>query len=217
MAGRPQRIGGHPPPRTADVPSRLPRGRARDQTRGHYCGPGRGAGDRQLHVGRGAERGNKYTQAKIAAWMRTDDSAARALHAWPTASRWRPPERPVARRIGTGWSRPRGHRPRRHVRRPAPRLRSREHQRHADGLAIPVKPHERDWRFHLEQLAAAGGFAGPLDRRLRLARPVRRERTSRGSTTPTRRRTRADRPVASGTPMRHIGGMIRDHTQRFVW
>ena len=42
-------------------------------------------------------------------------------------------------------------------------------------LAIPVLPHERDGRFHLSSWPQPVEFAGPLDCRVWLARPLRRD------------------------------------------
>ena len=83
-------------------------------------------------------------------------------------------------------------------------------------LAIPVLPHEKDGRYHLSSWPqpvnspghwiAAYGWRGLYDgtdySRLYYTDSSEDEGGSTGR---------------FWDPMRHIGGMIRDHTQRFVW
>lgn len=66
-----ERGAGGPSPEGCSVPQGFLTVYARDQTKGHYCGPavGQVIGNYSWAV---SSTGNKFTQAKIAEWMRTD-------------------------------------------------------------------------------------------------------------------------------------------------
>ena len=189
---------------------------ARDQTRGHYCGPavGQVIANYTWAVPLTA---NKYTQSQIAIWMRTDQlggtSAFTMADGLDTATA-RAPRRPAnwdwvvttledTDRDGTF-----GDQLHDYVRSNISGMRM--------ALAIPVLPHELDGRFHLSSWPqpvnspghwiAAYGWRGLYD-----GTDYARLYYTDSS---------ADEGGSTGRfwdAMRHIGGMIRDHTQRFVW
>ena len=209
-------LGGAGTAADCDVPSDFLGVSARDQTRGHYCGPavGQVIANYTWAVPLNA---NKYTQAQIAVWMRTDElggTSAFTMADGLDIATARAPRRPAE--LGLGRHDPRGHRPRRNVRRPASRLRPREHQRHADGAGHPGAATREGRPLPPEQLAgpvnspghwiAAYGWRGLYD----------------GTDYSRMYYTDSSEDEGGSTgrfwdPMRHIGGMIRDHTQRFVW
>ena len=189
---------------------------ARDQTRGHYCGPAVGQVIAN-HTWAVPLNANKYTQAQLAVWMQTDvfggTSAYSMEYGLEVATR-NAPRRPA----GWDW-----------VVSPledTDRDGTFGDQLHAYvrsnvsgsnmGLAISVKPHDANGRFHLSSWPkpvnspghwiSAYGWWGLYD----------------GSDSARLYYTDSSRDEggATGTfwdPIRHIGGMIRDHTQRFVW
>ena len=209
-------IGGPSIAADCDVPSDFLGVSARDQTRGHYCGPavGQVIANYTWAVPLTA---NKYTQAQIAAWMRTDElggTSAFTMADGLDIATARAPRRPAnwswvvttledTDRDGTF-----GDQLHDYVRANISGFRM--------ALAIPVLPHERNGRFHLSSWPvpvsspghwiAAYGWRGLYDgtdySRLYYTDSSEDEGGSTGR---------------FWDPMRHIAGMIRDHTQRFVW
>jgi len=199
-----------------DVPSDFLGVSARDQTRGHYCGPavGQVIANYTWAVPLNA---NKYTQAQIAVWMRTDElggTSAFTMADGLDVATARAPRRPpnwdwvVTRLEDTDHDGTFGDQLHDYVRSNISGMRM--------ALAIPVLPHERDGRFHLSSWPqpvdspghwiAAYGWRGLYD----------------GTDSSRLYYTDSSEDEGGSTgrfwdPMRHIGGMIRDHTQRFVW
>jgi hypothetical protein len=199
-----------------DVPSDFLGVSARDQTRGHYCGPavGQVIANYTWAVPLNA---NKYTQAQIAVWMRTDElggTSAFTMADGLDVATARAPRRPpnwdwvVTRLEDTDHDGTFGDQLHDYVRSNISGMRM--------ALAIPVLPHERDGRFHLSSWPqpvdspghwiAAYGWRGLYD----------------GTDSSRLYYTDSSKDEGGSTgrfwdPMRHIGGMIRDHTQRFVW
>ena len=189
---------------------------ARDQIRGHYCGPavGQVIANYTWAVRLDA---NKYTQAKLAAWMHTDEFGGTSSY-WMQAAldtatagaprrpaRWDWVVTPLedTDRDGTV-----GDQLHDYVRSNVSGSRM--------ALAISLKPHDPNGRFHLSSWPnpvnsvghwiAAYGWRGLYDG----------TDSSRMYYTDSSK----DEGGATGTfwdPMRHIGGMIRDHTRVFVW
>ena len=189
---------------------------ARDQTRGHYCGPavGQVIANYTWAVPRDA---NKYTQAKIADWMQTDENGGTNAHAMEDGleiATARAPRRPanwdwvVTNLRDTDGDGAVGDQFYNYVR------------ANVSGskmpLAVPVLPHERGGRFHLES------WPEPVD-------SIGHWITSYGWTgiydgTNAAHMLYADSSKDEGgstglfsDPMRQVAGMIRDHTGRFVW
>lgn len=189
---------------------------ARDQIRGHYCGPavGQVIANYTWAVPLNA---NKYTQAQLASWMRTDqfggtssfwmqaalDTATAGAPRRPANWDWVVTPLEDTDRDGTF-----GDQLHDYVRSNVSGSRM--------ALAISVKPHDPNGRFHLSSWPrpvnsvghwiAAYGWRGLYDG----------TDSSRMYYTDSSK----DEGGATGTfwdPMRHIGGMIRDHTQVFVW
>ena len=189
---------------------------ARDQTRGHYCGPavGQVIANYTWAVPLNA---NRYTQGQIAVWMRTDElggTSAFTMADGLDIATARAPRRPPnwdwvvtiledTDRDGTV-----GDQLHNYVRANISGARM--------ALAIPVLPHEKDGRYHLSSWPvpvnspghwiAAYGWRGLYD-----GTDYSRMYYTDSS---------GDEGGSTGRfwdPMRHIGGMIRDHTQRFVW
>jgi hypothetical protein len=209
-------LGGPSTTADCDVPSDFLGVSARDQTRGHYCGPavGQVIANYTWAVQLDA---NKYTQAKIAVWMRTDElggTSAFTMADGLDIATARAPRLPAnwdwvvttledTDRDGTV-----GDQLHNYVRANISGARM--------ALAIPLKPHEKNGRFHLSSWPqpvsspghwiAAYGWRGLYDgtdfSRLYYTDSSEDEGGSTGR---------------FWDPMRHIGGMIRDHTQRFVW
>jgi hypothetical protein len=189
---------------------------ARDQTLGHYCGPAVGQVIANYSWAMGVGK-NKYTQAKIAGWMRTDvngGTSAPLLEDGLEAATNGAPRRPA----GWNWV--------------VTDLRDVD----ADGtvadqlhsfvranvsgakmpLAIPVKPHDAASQFHLVSwpkpvvsvghwIAAYGWvglWTGNDTSRLYFTDSSRDEGGSTGK---------------FWDPMRHIAALIMEHTKRFVW
>ena len=199
-----------------DVPSDFLGVSARDQTRGHYCGPavGQVIANYTWAVPLTA---NKYTQAQIAAWMRTDElggTSAFTMADGLDVATARAPRRPanwdwvVTRLDDTDRDGTFGDQLHGYVRANISGVRM--------ALAIPVLPHEMNGRFHLSSWPrpvsspghwiAAYGWRGLYD-----GTDYSRLYYTDSS---------ADEGGSTGRfwdPMRHIAGMIRDHTQRFVW
>ena len=189
---------------------------ARDQVFGHYCGPavGQVIANYSWAMGSGA---NKYTQGKIAGWMRTDATGqtdAFAMEDGLEAGTIGSPRRPA----GWDWV--------------VTDLRDRD----ADGttadelhsyvrsnvssskmpLAIPVKPHDPNSSYHLSSwprpvsspghwIAAYGWYS-----------------TWNGGDTARIYFTDSSRDEGGATgkfwnPTRHIAILIAQHTRRFVW
>jgi hypothetical protein len=206
------------PSTTADceVPSDFLGVSARDQTRGHYCGPavGQVIANYTWAVPLTA---NKYSQTQIAVWMRTDElggTSAFTMADGLDMATARAPRRPaswdwvVTVLEDTDHDGTFGDQLHDYVRANISGMRM--------ALAIPVLPHEKDGRFHLSSWPqpvksvghwiAAYGWRGLYDgtdySRLYYTDSSGDEGGSTGR---------------FWDPMRHIGGMIRDHTQRFVW
>ena len=209
-------LGGAGTTADCDVPSDYLGVSARDQTRGHYCGPavGQVIANYTWAVPLNA---NRYTQGQIAVWMRTDElggTSAFTMADGLDIATARAPRLPAnwdwvvtiledTDRDGTV-----GDQLHNYVRANISGARM--------ALAIPVLPHERNGRYHLSSWPvpvnspghwiAAYGWKGLYDgtdySRLYYADSSGDEGGSTGR---------------FWDPMRHIGGMIRDHTQRFVW
>ena len=189
---------------------------ARDQIRGHYCGPAVGQVIANYTWAMPADK-NKYTQAKLAAWMQTDANGGTSAHTMEDGLE-----------LATAGA----------PRRPSNWDWVVTYLRDADGnggvgdeffdfvranisgsrmpLAIPVKPHEPGGRFHLESWPhpvdspghwiAGYGWMGLYD--------------GTNSSQVFYTDSSEDEGGSTGKfadPMRHVAGMIRDHTQRFVW
>jgi hypothetical protein len=198
------------------VPSAFLPVSARDQVRNTYCGPAVGQVIAN-YTWAMAANANKYTQAQLAAWMQTDRYGGTSAHTLEdglelgTAGA---PRRPVgwdwvvtnltdSDRDGTF-----GDQLHDYVRANVSGSRM--------ALAIPVLPHEDGGRFHLSSWPrpvnspghwiAAYGWLGMYDG----------TNSSRIYYTDSSQ----DEGGATGRfwdPMRHMGGMIMDHTGRFVW
>ena len=209
-------LGGPSTAADCNVPSDFLGVSARDQTRGHYCGPavGQVIANYTWAVPLSA---NKYTQAQLAAWMRTDElggTSAFTMADGLDIATARAPRRPanwdwvVTRLEDTDHDGTFGDQLHDYVRANISGMRM--------ALAIPVLPHEKYGRFHLSSWPrtvnspghwiAAYGWRGLYDgtdySRLYYTDSSEDEGGSTGR---------------FWDPMRHIGGMIRDHTQRFVW
>jgi hypothetical protein len=189
---------------------------ARDQQRGHWCGPAVGQVIAN-YTWAVALNANKYTQAKIAAWMRTDENGGTSAFTMEDGlelATANAPRRPP----GWDWV--------------VTRLEDTDGDGHVSdqfhgyvrsnitassmGLAIPVHPHDRDGRFHLSSWPrpvnspghwiSAYGWLGMYD----------------GTDSARLYYTDSSRDEGGATgkfwdPLRHVGGMIADHTGRFVW
>jgi hypothetical protein len=189
---------------------------ARDQILGHYCGPAVGQVIAN-HTWGVPLNANKYTQSQIAVWMGTDQFG-QTTSAWMEAGLERAttgaPRRPAnwnwvitelqdTDRDGTFGDQLHDY------------VRSNITGSNM-GLAISVKPHDANGRFHLSSWPApvnsvghwisAYGWWGMYDgtdfSRLYYTDSSKDEGGSTGK---------------FWDPMRHIGGMIRDHTRVFVW
>ena len=189
---------------------------ARDQLRGHWCGPAVGQVIAN-YTWAVALDANKYTQAKIAAWMQTDLNGGTSAYTMEDGLELATAGAP--RRPG-GWD----------------WVVSNLFDADRDGtvgdqlhdfvrsnvtgsrmpLAIPVRPHDVDGRFHLSSWPnparspghwiAAYGWRGMYD----------------GTNSSQLFYTDSSRDEGGSTglfwdPMRHIAAMIMDHTRRFVW
>ena len=198
----------------------LPRGflpvSARDQIRGHYCGPAVGQVIAN-YTWAVALSANKYTQAQIAVWMGTDvnggtsapamadglDRATLGAPRKPAGWDWVVTALTDSDRDGTF-----GDQLHDFVRSNVSGSRM--------ALAISVKPYDINGRFHLSSWPrpvnspghwiTAYGWRGLYDgtdsSRLYYTDSSKDEGGATG---------------AFWDPMRHIGGMIMDHTGRFVW
>ena len=199
-----------------DVPSDFLGVSARDQTRGHYCGPavGQVIANYTWAVPLDA---NKYSQKRIATWMQTDANGGTSAHTMEDGleiATARAPRRPsdwdwvvtyLKDRDGDGGV---GDQLHDYVRANVSGSRM--------ALAIPVLPHERDGRFHLRSWPnpvnspghwiAAYGWRGLYDgtnfARIYYADSSKDEGGSTGR---------------FWDPMKHVAGMIMDHSGRFVW
>jgi hypothetical protein len=199
-----------------DVPSDFLGVSARDQIRGHYCGPAVGQVIANYTWAVPLDV-NKYSQTKIAGWMRTDElggtSAFTMADGLDTATAGAP-RRPadwdwvVTALKDTDGDGTVGDQLHDYVRANISGSRM--------ALAIPVLPYEKDGRFHLSSWAhpvsspghwiGAYGWRGLFD----------------GTDSARLYYTDSSEDEGGSTgrfwdPIRHIGGMIRDHTQRFVW
>jgi len=189
---------------------------ARDQIRGHYCGPAVGQVIANYTWAMPADK-NKYTQNQIAAWMQTDANGGTSAHTMEDGleiATARAPRRPanwdwvVTNLRDTNGNGGVGDEFFDFVR------------ANVSGskmpLAVPVKPHEPGGRFHLESWPqpvespghwiTAYGWMGLYD----------------GTNSSQFFYTDSSEDEGGSTgkfadPMRHVAGMIRDHTQRFVW
>lgn len=189
---------------------------ARDQTRGHYCGPavGQVIANYSWKVGAGQ---NKFSQAKIAGWMRTDingGTSAPYLEDGLEAATRGAPRRPA----NWDWL--------------VTNLRDTDRdgqfgdQLHAyvqssvSGsrmpLAIPVKPHDRNSRYYLSSwpravnsvghwIAGYGWYAYWSNTDVPHIAYTDSSRDEGGST------------GKFWDPTRHIAAMIMEHTGRIVW
>jgi len=198
------------------VPSDFLAVSARDQVRNTYCGPAVGQVIAN-YTWAMAANANKYTQAQLAAWMQTDrlgGTSAFTLEDGLELGTAGAPRRPAgwdwvvtnltdSDRDGTF-----GDQLHDFVRANVSGSRM--------GLAIPVLPYENGGRFHLSSWPrpvnspghwiSAYGWYGMYDG----------TNVSRLYYTDSSR----DEGGATGKfwdPMRHVGGMIMDHTGRFVW
>jgi hypothetical protein len=199
-----------------DVPQGFLPVSARDQIRGHYCGPavGQVIANYTWAVPLDA---NKYTQNQIAVWMHTDEFGGTSsfwMQAGLDTATARAPRRPagwdwvVTRLEDTDRDGTFGDQLHDYLRSNVSGSRM--------GLAISLKPHDRNGRFHLSSWPvpvdsvghwiSAYGWRGLYDM----------TDTSMLYYTD----SSADEGGSTGRfhdPVRHIGGMIRDHTQVFVW
>lgn len=190
---------------------------ARDQAFGHYCGPavGQVISNYAWAVAAGA---NKYTQAKIAVWMRTDvmgqttvaDLAAgldvATANAPRTPANWDWVSIELRDRNGNGTT---GDELHGYVRSNVSGSRM--------PLGLSVKPHDPQGQFHLSSwskpvlssghwIAAYGWYAAAYD----------------GSDFARIYYTDSSRDEGGSTgkfwdPTRHMAGMINVHTRRLVW
>lgn len=189
---------------------------ARDQTRGHYCGPAVGQVIANYSWQMASNR-NKYSQDRIADWMRTNEfggTNASLLEVGLEAATRNAPRRPA----GWNWV--------------VLDLRDRDgdglvaDQLHAYvqsnvsssrmPLAMPVKPHDRNSNYRLSSwprpvnsvghwIAAYGWYA-----------------YFSNTDTPHIAYTDSSRDEGGSTgkfwdPTRHLATMIMEHTQRIVW
>ena len=205
-------------PRTgaaARRPSSCPSRRA-TRSSGHYCGPAVGQVIAN-YTWAVPLQANKYTQSQIAVWMATDangGTSAFTMEDGLERATAGAPRRPatwdwvVTRLEDTDLDGTFGDQLHDYVR--ANMTGS------GMALAISVKPHDPNGRFHLEQLAAAGRLRWPLDRCLWLVGDLRRD----GQRAPVlhrliRGRGRGHRPLlGSGAPHRRHDPRP---PQRFVW
>jgi hypothetical protein len=189
---------------------------ARDQINGFYCGPAVGQVIANYAWAVGANV-NRYAQKTIAGWMQTDvfgGTSAYSMEAGLERATRDAPRRPAGwdwvvsplqdtDRDGTV-----GDQLHSYVRSNVSGSRM--------PLAISVKPHDANGRFHLSSWPlpvvsvghwiSAYGWWGLYD----------------GTDFARLYYTDSSKDEGGGTgtfwdPIRHIGGMIRDHTQRFVW
>jgi hypothetical protein len=207
---------GAPSTNACEVPNGFLPVSARDQIRGHYCGPavGQVIANYSWAV---PLQANKYTQGQIAAWMRTNENGGTSAFTMEDGleiATARAPRRPA----NWDWV-------------VSPLSDSDRDGTVGDQLhdvvrtnvtvnkmavAIPVLPHDARGRFHLSSWPkpvsspghwiAAYGWRGMYDG----------TDSSRLFYTDSSK----DEGGATGVfwdPMRHIGGMIMDHTKRFVW
>jgi hypothetical protein len=199
-----------------DVPSDFLGVSARDQSRGHYCGPAVGQVIANYTWAMPLDA-NKYGLRKIAAWMQTDENGGTSAFTMEDGLELATegaPRRPsnwdwvvtyLKDRDGDGTV---GDQLHDYVRSNISGSRM--------ALAIPVLPHERDGRFHLTSWPnpvnspghwiAAYGWKGLYD----------------GTTFSRLYYTDSSEDEGGATgrfwdPMKHIAGMIMDHSERFVW
>lgn len=209
-------IGGAATDAACDVPSDFLVVSARDQTRGHYCGPAVGQVIAN-YTWAVALNANKYTQAKIAGWMQTDANGGTSAHTMEDGlelATARAPRRPanwdwvvtsLADVDGDGKF---GDQLHDYVRANV--------SGSGMALAIPVLPHERNGRFHLTSWPnpvnspghwiAAYGWKGLYDG-TNFAKVYYADSSE-------------DEGGSTGRfwdPFRYVAGMIMDHTERFVW
>ena len=199
-----------------DVPGDFLPVSARDQIRGHYCGPATGQVISNYTWAVPLDV-NKYSQGKIAVWMQTDANGGTSAHTMEDgleSATARAPRRPAGwdwvvtylkDRDGDGWVGDQFHD---YVRSNVSGSRM--------ALAIPVLPHERNGRFHLSSWPnpvnspghwiAAYGWKGLYDgtdfAKIFYADSSKDEGGSTGR---------------FWDPLRHVAAMIMDHTERFVW
>jgi hypothetical protein len=189
---------------------------ARDQAKGHWCGPAVGQVIANYTWAVPLDD-NKYSQRKIAGWMRTDENGGTDAHAMEdglelaTAGAPRRPD-------GWDWV--------------VTYLRDTD----GDGtvadqwfdyvrsnvsgskmpLAVPVLPHDADGRFHLESWPVPVESIGHWIAGYGWSRVYDGTNASQMLYTD----SSEDEGGSTGLfadPMRFIAGMIRDHTGRFVW
>ena len=189
---------------------------ARDQVFGHYCGPAVGQVIAN-HTWGVPLNANKYTQGQIAVWMRTDlegQTTSASMEAGLERATINAPRRPAnwnwvispLEDTDRDWTF--GDQLHDYVRSNITGSNM--------GLAISVKPHDVNGRFHLSSwprpVNSVGhwisvyGWYGLYDggdfSRLYYTDSSKDEGGATGK---------------FWDPMRHIGGMIRDHTKVFVW
>ncbi|HSK93885.1 MAG TPA: hypothetical protein VLA76_07505 [Candidatus Angelobacter sp.] len=189
---------------------------ARDQVKSYYCGPavGQVIANYAWAVGAGA---NKYSQATIAGWMKTDINGytnASELVAGLEAGTRNAPRRPagwvwvITRLTDTDRDGLFADQLHGYVRASVSNSRM--------PLAVPVKPHDRNSQYRLSSwprpvaspghwIALYGWYA-----------------TWTNSDTPQLAYTDSSRDEGGSTgkfwdPTRHISALIMEHTQRFVW
>jgi hypothetical protein len=199
-----------------DIPSDFLGVSARDQALGHYCGPAVGQVIANYTWAMPLDA-NKYSQKKIAGWMQTDangGTSAFTMEDGLEIATAGAPRRPAnwdwvvtylkdRDRDGTV-----GDQLHDYVRANISGSRM--------ALAIPVLPHDRDGRFHLTSWPnpvkspghwiAAYGWKGLYD----------------GTDFARMYYTDSSKDEGGSTgrfwdPMRHVAGMIMDHSERFVW
>lgn len=200
------------------VPQRYLGVQARDQTRGHYCGPavGQVIANYTWNVRGDA---NRYTQAQIAAWMQTDargftnapeledglEAATRGGARLPANWDWVVTE--VRDLNGNGSTGDELH-----------AFVQTNVSRNTMPLAIPVKPHDANSLYNLASwpkpvasmghwIAAYGWYGDYSNTNTNFARTYYTDSSK-------------DEGGATGyfwNATRHLAGMVREHTGRLVW
>lgn len=189
---------------------------ARDQTKGHYCGPAVGQVIANFTWAMAMDA-NKYSQSKIAGWMQTDANGGTSaptmedgLEIATAGAPRRPPDWDwvVTYLKDTDRDGVVGDQLHDYVRSNVSGSRM--------ALAIPVLPHDRNGRFHLTS------WPNPVNSPGHWIAAYGWKYLYDGTDTP--RLYYADSSEDEGgstgrfwDPTRHVAGMIMDHTGRFVW
>jgi hypothetical protein len=207
---------GDPSTNACEVPSGFLAVSARDQLRGHWCGPAVGQVIANF-TWAVAVNANKYTQAQIAAWMQTDangGTSAFTMEDGLELATAGAPRRPanwdwIVSTLGdTDHDGTVGDQLHDIVRANVSGSRM--------AVAIPVLPHDANGRFHLSSWPAPKNSVGHWIAAYGWKGLYDGTNSSRLYYTD----SSEDEGGATGQfwdPMRHIGGMIMDHTRRFVW